>query len=76
MATYLIPTIMDIPGKIESVVLEEPDPIGPMGARGVGEMPYLPFAPAVVSAVHDAIGVWYDAFPLTEERILKGLGEI
>jgi len=76
LATYLIPTIMDIPGKIESVVLEETDPIGPLGARGVGEMPYLPFAPAVASAVHNAIGIWYDAFPLTEERILKGLGEI
>jgi len=76
LATYLIPTIMDIPGKIESIVLEEADPIGPLGARGVGEIPYLPFAPAVSSAVHDATGIWFDSFPLTEERILKGLGEI
>jgi CO/xanthine dehydrogenase Mo-binding subunit len=74
LATYLIPTIMDIPDKTESIIIEDIDPIGPMGARGVGEMPYMPFAPAVLAAVHDAIGVWYNRFPLTEERILEGLG--
>jgi CO/xanthine dehydrogenase Mo-binding subunit len=74
LATYLVPTIMDIPDKTETIIIEDIDPIGPMGARGVGEMPYLPFAPAVLSAVHDAIGVWYNRFPLTEERVLEGLG--
>lgn len=76
LATYLIPTIMDIPDETETIIVEENDPVGPMGARGVGEMPYLPFAPAVVSAVHDATGIWYDSFPLIEERILEGLGAI
>lgn len=74
LANYLIPTIMDIPGHIESIILEEPDPIGPLGARGMGEMPYLPFAPVVLSAVHDATGIWFNSFPLTEERVLRGLG--
>ena len=76
MATYLVPTIMDIPDTTESIIIEEPDPIGPIGARGMGEMPYIPFAPAVISAVHDAIGIWFDRFPLVEEEILKGWGVI
>jgi CO/xanthine dehydrogenase Mo-binding subunit len=39
----------------------------------MGEMPYLPLAPAVTAAVHDAIGVWFDDFPLTPDRVLKTL---
>ena len=74
LATYLIPTIMDIPDKTETIIIEDIDPIGPMGARGVGEMPYLPFAPAVLSAVHNATGVWFNKFPLIEEKVLEGLG--
>jgi CO/xanthine dehydrogenase Mo-binding subunit len=72
-STYLIPTIMDIPEETVIKIIEIADPLGPAGARGVGEMPYMPFAPAVSDAVHDATGVWFDSFPLTEERILKGL---
>jgi len=75
-STYLIPTILDIPEKVNSLVLEYADPIGPFGARGMGEMPYLPLAAAVISAVHDATGVWFDEFPLTPERVLTGLGRI
>ena len=75
-STYLIPTIWDIPEKVESVIVEVPDPIGPWGARGVGELPFLPVAAAISSAVHDATGVWFDEFPLTPERILRGLGKI
>jgi CO/xanthine dehydrogenase Mo-binding subunit len=74
LATYLIPTIMDIPDKTETIIIEDTDPIGPMGARGVGEMPYLPFAPAVLAAVHNATGIWFNKFPLIEERILEGMG--
>ena len=75
-STYLIPTVLDIPDKIDSIILEYSDPIGPWGARGMGEMPYIPFAPAVTAAVYDATGVWFDEFPLTPERILKGLGKL
>ena len=76
LATYLIPTILDIPKKSETIIVEDADPRGPLGARGVGEMPYLPFAPAVLSAVHNATGVWYNKFPLVEERVLEGLGTL
>ena len=73
LSTYLIPTVLDIPDRVRSLILEYPDPIGPWGARGMGEMPYLPFVPAVAAAVHDATGVWFYEFPLTPERVLFGL---
>jgi CO/xanthine dehydrogenase Mo-binding subunit len=76
LSTYLIPTIWDIPEQVESVILEVPDPNGPWGARGVGELPFLPTAAAISCAVHDATGVWFDEFPLTPERVLRGLGRI
>jgi CO/xanthine dehydrogenase Mo-binding subunit len=76
LATYLIPTIMDIPQSTTSIIVEGLDPIGPAGARGMAEMPYIPLAPAIVSAVHDATGVWFNRFPLDEETVLKGLGVI
>jgi len=69
LSTYLIPTVKDIPAKMETIIMEIPDPAGPWGARGVGEMPFLPFAPAVADAVHSATGVWFDEFPLTAERV-------
>ncbi|HWQ03894.1 MAG TPA: molybdopterin cofactor-binding domain-containing protein [Longilinea sp.] len=73
LSTYLIPTVLDIPDKVQSIILEYPDPIGPFGARGMGEMPYLPLVPAVIDAVHDATGHWFDQFPLIPERVLSGL---
>ena len=76
LSTYLIPTVLDIPQRVQSVILEYADPLGPYGARGMGEMPFLPLAPAVIAAVHDATGVWFHEFPLTPERVLKGLGKI
>jgi CO/xanthine dehydrogenase Mo-binding subunit len=76
LSTYLIPTALDIPGHVESLILEHPDPRGPFGARGMAEMPYLPYAPAVIAAVHEATGVWFDEFPLTAERVLRGLGKL
>lgn len=73
LSTYLIPTVLDAPQEVHSLILEYPDPIGPFGARGMGEMPFLPLAPAVMGAVHDATGVWFDEFPLTPDRVLKAL---
>jgi CO/xanthine dehydrogenase Mo-binding subunit len=76
LSTYLIPTVLDIPENVESLILEYADPIGPYGARGMGEMPYLPLAPAITAAVQAATGVWFDEFPLTPERVLRGLGKL
>ncbi len=76
LSTYLIPTVLDIPNKVHSLIHEHADSLGPYGARGMGEMPYLPYAPAVCDAVHAATGVWFDDFPLTPERVLRGMGKI
>jgi len=76
LSTYLIPTVLDVPDKVQSLILEYPDPIGPWGARGMAEMPFLPLAPAVIAAVHDATGVWFHEFPLIPERVLQGLGKL
>jgi CO/xanthine dehydrogenase Mo-binding subunit len=73
LTTYLIPTVLDVPDEMQAVVLEEADPQGPLGARGVGEMAMLPISAAIASAVHDATGVWFDRLPLTAERIATGL---
>ena len=75
LSTYLIPTVLDIPNQVESVVLEFAEPKGPWGVRGMAEMPYIPLAPAVAAALHDATGVWFDEFPLIPERVLNKLQE-
>jgi CO/xanthine dehydrogenase Mo-binding subunit len=76
LSTYLIPTVQDVPDHVKSVILEYADPIGPYGARGMAEMPFLPIAPAVIAAVHQATGVWFYEFPLIPERVLRGLGKL
>lgn len=75
LSTYLIPTIVDVPDRVTSVILEIPDPRGPWGARGMGEMPFLPLAPAIAGAVYDATGIWFDRLPLTPERVALGIAE-
>ena len=73
LSTYLMPGIGDIPRRVESVILEIPDPNGPWGVRGMAEMPFIPLAPAVSAALYDAVGVWFDELPLTPEHISAGL---
>ncbi|MGH2543704.1 MAG: molybdopterin cofactor-binding domain-containing protein [Ardenticatenaceae bacterium] len=73
LSNYLIPTVFDIPQRTESIILEFPDPQGPWGARGMAEMPFIPLAPAIASALHDATGVWFEQLPLTPDRVLATL---
>jgi CO/xanthine dehydrogenase Mo-binding subunit len=72
-STYLIPTILDVPPRVKSVLLENADLVGPWGVRGMSEMPMLPLAPAIAAAIKDATGVWIDAFPFTPDRVWKGI---
>lgn len=72
-STYLLPTVLDMPTEIIPVILESADPNGPYGARGMAEMPLVPFAPAVASAIHDATGAWLTQQPMTPERVLTAL---
>jgi CO/xanthine dehydrogenase Mo-binding subunit len=74
-STYLLPTALDVPLEIFPVIMETPDPNGPFGARGMSEMPLVPFAAAVAAAIHDATGVWLSDLPFTPERVLAALAE-
>jgi CO/xanthine dehydrogenase Mo-binding subunit len=75
LSNYLIPTILDVPERVKSVLLEYAEPNGPWGVRGMAEMPYLPLAPAIAAAIKNAIGVWIDEFPYTPERVLRAVKE-
>jgi len=72
MLDYKSPTSMDI-CPVETILVEEPDPIGPFGAKEVGQGPLLPIPPAVCNAVYDAVGVRIDEIPVTPEKILSAL---
>ena len=53
---YLIPSAGDMP-PVESILIEDPSSVGPYGAKGIGEQAVIPTAPAILNAIHDAIGV-------------------
>lgn len=72
LAKYLIPTVMDAP-EVETVIVEEEEPSGPFGAKGVGEPALLPVAPAILNAIYDAVGVRVTELPATPEKILRAL---
>ncbi len=56
-----------------SVILEDPDPIGPLGVKGIGEPAMIPTIPAVMNAIYDAVGVRITCLPATPERILEAI---
>ncbi|MGA9350658.1 MAG: molybdopterin cofactor-binding domain-containing protein [Anaerolineae bacterium] len=70
---YFIPTVLDMPRELVPIIVEVPDPTGPYGAKGAGEMTTLPTAPAILSAIHDATGVWIEELPATAEKVLIGM---
>jgi CO/xanthine dehydrogenase Mo-binding subunit len=69
---YLIPTVGDVP-PITSILVEDPSPVGPMGAKGIGEQALIPTAPAILNAIAHAIGVRLTRTPATPDRIRAAL---
>jgi len=69
---YLIPTAGDVP-PVESILIEDPSPVGPFGAKGIGEQAVIPTAPAILNAIHDAIGVRIHRVPATPDRIRSAI---
>ena len=65
---YLIPTIGDVP-VVESILIEDPSPIGPFGAKGIGEQAVIPTAPAILNAIHHATGARLCRTPATPDRV-------
>jgi aldehyde oxidoreductase len=69
---YLIPTIGDMP-EIEVLLVEDPEPSGPYGAKGVGEPALIATAPAILAAIHHATGIRARRLPLTPDRLREAL---
>ncbi|HTY20749.1 MAG TPA: molybdopterin cofactor-binding domain-containing protein [Geobacteraceae bacterium] len=75
LSDYVLTTAADMPPVMLSDIVEVPHPKGPRGAKGFSEMTAAAPAPAILSAIHDAIGVWITDYPATPERILRALAE-
>jgi CO/xanthine dehydrogenase Mo-binding subunit len=69
---YKMFTSLDMP-KIDPVIVEVPEPLGPFGARGIGEATTIPTAAAIANAVFNAVGARMQELPLTPERIFEDL---
>jgi CO/xanthine dehydrogenase Mo-binding subunit len=69
---YLIPTIGDVPS-MHCILVEDHEPLGPHGAKGVGEPGLIPTAPAILGAIHDATGVRMREVPVLPHRLLAAL---
>lgn len=69
---YKLASSIDVP-EIEVILIEEPDPKGPFGAKGVGEAAVPAIAPAIANAIYNAVGLRITDTPITPEKILKAL---
>jgi 4-hydroxybenzoyl-CoA reductase subunit alpha len=65
-------TSLEMP-EMDTVLIEDPDPNGPFGAKEVGQGPLLPVPPAVANAIYDAVGVRIDEIPITPDKVLRAL---
>ncbi|MCR5761121.1 MAG: molybdopterin-dependent oxidoreductase Mo/Fe-S-binding subunit [Sphaerochaetaceae bacterium] len=76
MTDYGVPMITEAPEDFKSVLIDVNDDYGPFGAKSISEIACNGAAPAIGMAIHDACGVWLRDWPMTPEKILKGLGKI
>jgi len=70
---YRIATAVDAPLETESIIVEVPQDDGPFGARGIGEHPMVPTAPAIANAIRNAAGIQLDSMPITSEKVWAAL---
>ncbi|NQW11951.1 MAG: molybdopterin-dependent oxidoreductase [Alphaproteobacteria bacterium] len=69
---YLIPTVGDMP-EIECILIEDPEPLGPYGAKGIGEPALVPTAPAILGAIRHATGADIRRVPALPHRVLAAI---
>ncbi len=72
---YCTPMIYEQPDDFKSVLVDVDDKYGPFGAKSISEIATNGAAPAIAMAIADATGVWVRSWPITPEKILKGLGK-
>ena len=72
LAKCHVPKITETP-EIVSIIIEDGDPGGPHGAKGMGEVALLPTAPSIINAIYDAVGVRITSLPATKEKVLEAM---
>ena len=72
MTNYIMPTSVDVPD-IRVYFEETPYEYGPLGAKGIGELPIDGPAPAILNAIENAIGIPVNEIPLTPEMLMEAL---
>jgi len=75
LSNYWVPTSLDVP-PVEVIFSQNVDPLGPLGAKGIGESSAVCPHAAIVSAIYNAIGVRIKELPITPDRVLRALGKI
>ncbi len=75
LSTYLLPTALDI-SEVETIIVEDPEPLGPWGAKGIGEPAIIPTAAAIANAVSNAIGKPINEIPISPDKVLEILDNI
>ena len=70
---YNLPRFPDMPENLDTILVEHPNPQGPYGAKGVGEIAALTPPSAIVNAIEDAVGIRIRQLPVTAERMLAAL---
>lgn len=73
---YRVPRMTDMPRKIDLILAERRDGVGPYGAKGAGEGQLNPIGGAVAAAVARAIGKWPTQLPLTPERVWRLINDL
>jgi aldehyde oxidoreductase len=74
LAKYILPTSLDVP-RVTSILIEDHDPLGPLGVKGIGEPAMVPTCPAITNAIYDAVGIRITELPATPEKVLSALME-
>ncbi|HSG95449.1 MAG TPA: molybdopterin cofactor-binding domain-containing protein, partial [Afifellaceae bacterium] len=72
LTNYIMPTSLDMP-EIDVDIVDNYDPTGPFGAKGVGEPTSVPTAATILNAIHDAVGVRITSLPATAEKVLAAI---
>jgi carbon-monoxide dehydrogenase large subunit len=73
LADYKVPGVLDCPAEIHPIILEDPEPTHPVGAKGVGEVSLVGAAPAIANAIFNATGARVRTLPMTPERVLEAI---
>jgi 4-hydroxybenzoyl-CoA reductase subunit alpha len=71
---YKMPRSTDVPAiRVIDIITDDPD--GPFGAKEASEGSHVSAPPSIVSALHDATGIWFKELPVTPEKIVQALKE-